>query len=39
MWNEIQQIFPQENYSLEDVLMWMESRKGTECSIQRQKTD
>ena len=39
MWNEIQQIFPQENYSLDDVLMWMESRKGTECSIQRQKTD
>ena len=39
MWDEIQQIFPQENYSLDDVLMWMESRKGTECSIQRQKTD
>ena len=39
MWNEIQQIFPQENYSLDDVLMWMESRKGTESSIQRQKTD
>ena len=39
MWDEIQQIFPQENYSLDDVLMWMESRKGTECPIPRQKTD